>query len=353
MRALRVVQNGRPTEALRIEEIDVPEPGPGQVQIRVSAASLNFNDIDRCYGRVTTIPMPPPFTLGMDVCGVVDTAGEGATAWVGKRVVAITQMAQGGIAEHAIAPAVSVFDAPPELDDAEAAAFVIPYHTIHLALFERGGLQAGETLLVHAAASGLGTAAIQLARAKGARVFTTSGGAAKTKLCTELGAELAIDHLEQEFASAVLDHTDDVGVDVICDLVGGRVVADSWRCIARGGRYLVVGFADDPRNGTGGQPLRPTCMGNFSIVGVIGAYMPTLPSAIRRTGFNPFGRDVADAVHADLLQLVASGEIRPVVGRRIGIAEAGEALEDHEQRRTQGRTVVLISANTATPIRSR
>jgi NADPH2:quinone reductase len=342
MRALRVVRNGRPSEALEIEDIDVPEPGPGQVRIEVSAASLNFNDIDRCYGRVTTIPMPPPFTLGMDVCGVVDAAGEGAEAWVGRRVAAITQMAQGGLAEHAIAPMVSVFDAPESLDDAEAAAFLIPYHTIHLALFERGGLQAGETLLVHAGASGLGTAAIQLARAKGARVFTTSGGAAKAKLCSELGAELAVDHLEQEFATTILDHTDDVGADVICDLVGGRFVADSWRCIARGGRYLVVGFADDPHNGTSGQPLRPTCTGNFSIVGVIGAYMPALPSAIRRTGFNPFGRDVADAVHADLLELVASGAIRPVVGRRIGLAEAGEALEEHEARRTQGRTVVVM-----------
>jgi NADPH2:quinone reductase len=342
MRALRVLRNDRPSEALRVEDIPVPEPGPGQVRIRVAAASLNFNDLDRCYGRVTTIPMPPPFTLGMDVCGVVEAAGEGAEAWVGKRVAAITQMAQGGLAEQAIAPAVSVFDAPPELDDAEATAFVIPYHTIHLALFERGGLQAGETVLVHAGASGLGTAAIQLAKAKGARVFATAGGPEKTKLCLEQGAELAIDHREQSFAEAVLDHTDDVGPDVICDLVGGSFVADSWRCIARGGRYLVVGFAGDPENGTGGHALRPTCTGNFSIVGVIGAYMPALPSAVRRTGFNPFGRDVADAVHADLLQLFAKGEIRPLVRRRIALEEVGAALEDHEARRTMGRTVALL-----------
>ena len=122
------------------------------------------------------MPTPPPFTLGMDVCGVVDAAGEGAEAWLGKRVVAITKTALGGIAEYAIAPAVSVFDAPEQLDDAEGAAFVLPFQTSHLALFRRGRLAAGETLVVHSAASGLGTAGIQLGKAAGARVIAVAGG---------------------------------------------------------------------------------------------------------------------------------------------------------------------------------
>ena len=343
MKALRVVRNARPTEACEIEEIPTPEVGPGQVRVRVSAGCLNFNDLDRCYGRITTVPMPPPFTLGMDVCGVVDEAGEGAEQWLGKRVTAITQMAQGGLAEQAICPAVSTFEAPPELDDEEAAALVIPFHTTHLALFERAGLTAGESVLITGASSGLGTAAIQLARARGARVFAVATGQAKLDLCRELGAELCIDPLEESFVDAVLDYTDDVGPDVICDLVGGAVTSDAWRCIARGGRYLVAGFAGDPDNGTAGVPLRPTCMGNFSIVGVIGAYMPALPSALRRTGFNPFDREVADAVHADLMSLVAKGEIRPIVGQRISLEEAPAALEAHEKRQTRGRTVVRIA----------
>jgi NADPH2:quinone reductase len=324
-------------------DLPVPEPGPGQVRVAVSAGSLNFNDIDRCYGRVTTIPMPPPFTLGMDVCGTVDAVGEGADAWMGKRVVAITQMAQGGLAEYALAPVDSVFDAPPELDDAEATSFVIPYHTVHLALFERAGLCQGEGLLVISGASGLGTAAIQLGLACGARVFATAGGPEKVALCRELGAELAVDHLEANFADAVLDHTADVGAEVVLDLAGGGFVADAWRAVARGGRYIAGGFADDPANGTGGAPLRPTCIGNFSIVGVIGAYMSNLPAALRRAGFNPFGRDVADSVHADLLGLVASGKVRPHVGQRVALAEAPAALEAHEQRRSLGRTAVLIN----------
>jgi len=342
MRALQVSKNGRPTDALEVVDAPIPEPGPGQVCIAVSAASLNFNDIDRCYGRITTIPMPPPFILGMDACGTVHSVGEGAEAWRGKRVVAITQMAKGGLAEYALAPVDSVFDAPPELDDAEAASFVIPYHTTHLALFERGALREGEGLLVIAGASGLGTAAIQLGRAYGARVFATAGGAAKVALCRQLGAELAVDHRETNFAHAVLDHTNDVGAEVVLDLAGGGFTADAWRAVARGGRYIAVGFADDPANGTGGTPLRPTCIGNFSIVGVIGAYMSNVPGALRRTGFNPFGRDAADAVHADLLRLVAQGDIRPHVGQRVSLEEAPAALEAHEQRRSLGRTAVLI-----------
>jgi NADPH2:quinone reductase len=117
---------------------------------------------------------------------------------------------------------------------------------------------------------------------------------------------------------------------------------DAWRAVAREGRYIAVGFADDPENGTGGAALRPTCIGNFSIVGVIGAYMSNVPGAIRRTGFNPFGRDVAEKVHADLLGLVTRGDVRPHVGQRVSLEEAPAALEAHEQRRSLGRTAVLI-----------
>ena len=344
MKALRVPRNGAPGEVCEVQEIPMPEPGPGFVRIRVAAASLNFNDIDRCRGRVTTVPTPVPFTLGMDVCGTVDAAGAGGEALVGRRVIAMTHMAQGGLAEYALSPVASVFDAPPGLDDAEATAFLLPFHTAYMAIFKRGKLQPGETLLVHSGASGLGSAAIQLGVAAGARVVATAGGPEKAKLCTELGAELAIDHTREDFATVVLDHTRDVGAHVICDLNGGGFVEKSWRCVAREGRYLCAGFADDPQNGFTGRPLRPTCPGNFSIVGVILAYVENLPSAVRRMGLNPFGRAVGEAVHADLLRLLAEKKIRPVVGRRVALAEAGRALDDHEQRRTTGRTVVMIGA---------
>ncbi|MGZ4708206.1 MAG: quinone oxidoreductase family protein [Acidimicrobiales bacterium] len=342
MKALQVTRHGSPGEVLAVREVEVPEPGPGEVRVQVGAASLNFNDIDRCRGKLVSVPTPPPYTLGMDVCGVVDAAGAGAETWVGKRVVAITRNALGGIAEFAIAPAVSVFDAPPELDDAEATAFLLTFHTSQLALFRRGRLVAGETVVIHSAASGLGSAGIQLAKAAGARVIAVAGGREKGERCRQLGADLVIDHTAEDFVEAVLVATDDVGAQVVYDLTGGDFVERSWRCTAREGRYLAVGFADDDENGMTGRPLRMACIGNISIVGVMLAWAEAVDPGMRRFGFNPFGRDVADEVHGELLRLVAEGKIRPAIGRQVTMAEAGAALDDHEQRRSVGRTVVLV-----------
>ena len=343
MRALQVTSHGTPGEVLAVRSIERPEPGPGEVRMVVGAASLNFNDIDRCRGKLVSVPTPPPFTLGMDACGVVDATGDGAESWLGKRVVAITKTALGGIAEYAIADAVSVFDAPEQLDDAEAAGFLLTFQASHLALFRRGRLQAGETLVVHSAASGLGTAGIQLAKASGARVIAVAGGPEKGALCASLGADLVIDHTAEDFVEAVLAATGDVGADVVYDLAGGDFVERSWRCVARDGRYLAVGFADDADNGMTGRPLRMACIGNIDIVGVMLAWAEDVDPGMRRFGFNPYGRDVAEEVHADLLRLAAEGAIRPFVGRRVPMEEAGAALDDHEERRSIGRTVVDVA----------
>ena len=342
MKALQVTSHGRPGEVLAVRRIERPTPGPGEVRVKVGAASLNFNDIDRCRGKLVSVPTPPPFTLGMDVCGVADLAGEGAESWLGKRVVAITKTALGGIAEYALADAVSVFDAPEGFDDAEATAFLLTFQASHLALFRRGRLQAGETLVVHSAASGLGTAGIQLGKTAGARVIAVAGGAEKGALCASLGADLVIDHTREDFVEGVLAATGDVGAEVVYDLAGGAFVERSWRCTARGGRYLAVGFADDDDNGMTGRPLRMACIGNIDIVGVMLAWVDNVDPGMRRFGFNPFGRDVADEIHADLLRLAAEGKIRPSVGRRIAMEGAGAALDDHEARRSVGRTVVEI-----------
>jgi NADPH:quinone reductase len=343
MRALQVTVNGRPGDVLAVRTVEQPEPGPGEVRVKVGAASLNFNDIDRCRGKLVSVPTPPPYTLGMDVCGVVDAAGDGAEGWLGKRVVAITKTALGGIAEYAIAPVVSVFDAPEQLDDAEAAAFVLTFQASHLALFRRGRLKAGETLVVHSAASGLGTAAIQLGRAVDARVIAVAGGPEKVALCASLGADLVIDHQTQDFVESVLGATDDAGADVVYDLTGGDFAERSWRCTAHGGRYVAMGFADDDENGMTGRPLRMACLGNIDIVCVMLGWAESVDPGMRRFGFNPFGRDVADEVHADLLRLVAEGAIRPYIGQRVAMEEAGRALDAHDERRAVGRTVVEIA----------
>ncbi len=343
MRALQVNRHGNPIDVLTVNEVEQPAPGPGEVLIKVAAAALNFNDILRCRGGLVSVPKEPPFTLGMDVCGTVEAAGEGADHWVGQRVVGVSKDAFGGIAEFTTAPASGVFSAPGHLDDVEAAAFLLPFHTTYLALFVRAGLQPGETVLIHSGASGLGTAAIQLAANTGARVIATVSSAEKAELCRELGADLVIDHTQEDFAEAVLQATDDVGADVVCDLAGGEFVGKSWTCVARGGRYLPVGFTDDDQNGMTGRPLRMASIGNFSVVGVLGAWVESVDPGLRRFGFNPFTREDGDRVHAALLDLVAAGAIRPYVGKVVSIDEAAQALDDHEHRRSIGRTVIRLA----------
>lgn len=343
MRALQVTRHGEPLDVLAVNEVDPPAPEPGEVLIKVAAAALNFNDILRCRGGLVSVPKEPPFTLGMDVSGTVEAAGDGAESWIGQRVVAVSKDAFGGIAEYTTAPSSGVFSAPAELDDVEAAAFLLPFHTTYLALFSRARLQAGETLLVHSGASGLGTAAIQLGVTAGARVFATVSSAEKAELCRELGAELVIDHTEDDFVEAVLEATGDDGAEVVCDLAGGEFVGKSWQCVAREGRYLPVGFTDDDQNGMTGRPLRMASIGNFSIVGILGAWVDQVDPALRRFGFNPFTRDEGDRVHAALLDLVTTRSIRPYVGRVVEIDDAAAALADHEARRSVGRTVVRIT----------
>ena len=334
-----MVRHGRPTEAIEIQDVPVPEPDPGGVRIRVAAASVNWGDIARCRGGVASVTAQPPFTLGMDVAGVVDAVGEGAGHWLGRRVVAVCNQSIGGMAEAALAPMFSVFDAPNELDNVEAAAFTLPFHTSYLALHKRARLQAGETLLVVGGASAVGTAAIQLGVAAGADVIAMAGGREKGLVCEELGAKLTIDSTSDDVFDRVMSHTDGHGADVVCDMVGGEQTETIWTCVARDGRYVPVGFNDDPQSGLTGRPLRKVSMGNFSVMGVMMAYAP-VPIEFRRFGVNPFPPETGPEVHAALCELVTSGTIRPAIGRRIDMSQVPAALEDHAQRRTTGRTVV-------------
>jgi NADPH2:quinone reductase len=274
---------------------------------------------------------------------VVHRAGAGAEAWLGRRVVAMCAMSFGGLADFALAPEHGVFEAPPELDDVEAAAFLLPFHTTYLALHTRARIQPGETLLVVGGATSLGTAAIQLGVAAGARVVATTGSPDKAALCEELGAECVVDHSSEDLFDRLMDLTSERGADVVCDLIGGPLTETLWSCVAYDGRYLPVGFNADPEAGFTGRPLRKVSMGNFSVVGVVVNYGPELPG-MRRFGFVPNPPERGAQVHADLCQLVAKGAIRPHVGRRITPGQVAAALEDHELRRTRGRTVVDFKA---------
>lgn len=343
MKAWRVHRYGAPRQALRLDELDEPLPGSGALRIRVRAAALNRNDADMCRGRYPTIHPPLPFGLGMEVTGTVEAAAPGLEDWIGRRVAAVPSGGIGGYAGQALAAVDMVFQIPESLSDTDAAALLIPFHTAHLALHRRGALESGETLLVHSAAGGVGSAALQLGVAAGARVIATAGGAEKVRLCRELGAELAIDYREQDFVEAVLDATGGRGADVVCDLVGGEVGLRSFDCIAREGRYLIAGFSAGVESGEVGLPPRRASLGNFSLVGVMMAWVSEPDPALRRAGFQPFPREVGEAIHADVLALLAAGRIRPVVGRVIDFDQVPAGLEDLESRRTLGRVVVRVS----------
>jgi NADPH:quinone reductase len=342
MRAVRVTRHGEPGDVIEVEDIPTPEPGPGQVRVAVSTAPLNFGDLARCRGGVASVSTEPPFTLGMEVCGVVDAAAPGGEEWVGRRVVAMSVMSLGGMADFALSQLTGVFDAPAELDDIDAAGLLLPYHTTYLALHTRAGIQPGETLLITGAAGSLGTAAIQLGVAAGARVIAIAGGPEKVKVCAELGAQATIDHHTDEIFEAVMGHTGGRGADVVVDLIGGPQTETIWSCVAYQGRYLPVGFNADPQSGFTGKPLRRVSMGNFSVLGVILAYNEE-SVAMRRFGVVPNPPEVGQQVHQALRSLVSDGSVRPYIGRRVTVDEVAAALEDEDQRRTLGRTVVDFS----------
>ena len=227
------------------------------------------------------------------------------------------------------------------LDDTGAAAFFFPFHLAHLGLFERGRLTPGETVLVHAAAGGVGSAAVQMAAAAGARVIATAGGPRKTALCRDLGAEVAVDYRSEDFVAAVDDATGGRGVDLVFDGVG--LPDESLRCLAYNGRYRIIGFSGGIEAEE--EPFvtpRTLCFGNFSVGGVLLSYTSHPTAARRATGFNVTPRQVGLEVHDHLLELLDAGRIRPVVGATVPFEELPAALEEMEARRTVGRTVVLL-----------
>ncbi|MCU1429964.1 MAG: alcohol dehydrogenase [Actinomycetia bacterium] len=342
MRAWRVHRYGAPCDVLQLDEIDTPEPGAGEVLISVQAVTLNFNDLDGIHGRYKTVPTPVPYTPGMEVLGIVERCGAGAEAWSGKRVVAIPSGAVGGYAEKVVAPAAMTFEMPARVALPDAAAIYMPFHLVWLALYERARLQKGETLLVHAGAGGAGSAALQLGVLAGARVFSTAGSAAKLQLCLDLGAERAINYREDDFVEAVLEATDGRGVDVAFDAVSGDVTLQTFRCMAFNGRHVLAGFASGIEQEDAGLVPRPVLFGNFSLVGVCHAYVEDTIDFKRATGFNfPAHRD-GERLHAELLDLIDAGSIRPVVGRAVTFDELPFALDAMERRDTVGRTVVQL-----------
>jgi NADPH:quinone reductase len=336
---------GEPEKALQLDEVPEPVAGPGELLVRVAATTLNFNDVDGVRGRYRTVRPPLPYTPGMEILGRVEAAGTGAEPWVGRRVVAIPTGAFGGYAELATGPTAMAFEMPPEaqLPDAPAAAIYFPFHLSWLALHGRARVQQDETVLIHAAAGGVGSAALQLAGLAGARVITTAGSSEKVDLCRSLGADLAINYRETDFADAVLEATDGRGVDVAFDSVGGEVTTATFRCMAFNGRHLLVGFASGIEAEDAGIVPRPVLFGNFSLCGVCHAYAEEPREFKRATGYNFPSHADGERVHTRILELIRQGQLRPIIGSEVPFTDLPAALQSMADRRTVGRVVARVT----------
>jgi NADPH2:quinone reductase len=329
MKAWQVTELGEPADVLVLAEVPDPEPGPGQLLVRVLGAAANFPDVLMCRGGYQVRPALP-YTPGIELCGEVVAAGPGAGGpgaggfAVGDRVIGGPVVPFGAFAEFAVMNAATALPAPEGLDDAEAAAFFITYQTGWFGLHRRARLAAGETLLVQAAAGGVGSGAVQLGKAAGARVIGVVGGERKAEAARALGADVVVDRLSQDFVAVVKEVTGGRGADVVYDSVGGEAYARSTKCIAFEGRILVVGFASGQ---IPSAALNHALIKNYSIVGLHwGLYQAKEPQAILDC-------------HRQLTRLVADGAIRPLVSQRLGLDEVPAGLQRLAEGDTIGRVV--------------
>ncbi|MEW2395367.1 NADPH:quinone oxidoreductase family protein [Streptomyces sp. NPDC046862] len=316
MQAWHVHENGEPSEVMRLVDVERPTPGDGQVLLKVRAANINFPDALLCRGQYQVRP-PLPFTPGVEICGETED---------GRRVIANPALPYGGLAEYAVADAAALLPAPEALDDAEAAALHIGYQTGWFGLHRRAGLQAGETLLVHAAAGGVGSAAVQLGKAAGATVIGVVGGADKAAVARELGCDVVVDRRSEDVIAAVKEATGGRGADVIYDPVGGEAYTQSTKVVAFEGRIVVVGFA----SGSIPSPaLNHALVKNYSILGLHwGLYNTKNPKLVLRC-------------HEQLTELAARGAIKPLVSERVPFGGAAAAVQRVADGVTTGRVVVV------------
>lgn len=323
MRAVQVDRLMTPEE-LTVEDLPSPTPGPGDVGIEVKAAGCNFSDILMLAGEYQVKP-PFPFVPGGEVAGIVRALGRDVSDLaVGDRVC--SRCALGGYAEEVVAPAATTYRIPEALSFEAGAALPTVYPTSYAALVWRAPIQRGETLLVHAAAGGVGLAAVQIGKALGARVIATAGGSDKLEIARAAGADVLVDYRKEDFVPRVMEVTGGRGADVIYDSVGGETTDRSLKCIAWNGRLLVIGFA------SGEIPavtMNRVLLKNIALVGLHwSAYPEKEPERI-------------DECFEGLFAMAERGEIEPLVSGRYSLEEAGIALRALASRKTVGKVVLV------------
>jgi NADPH2:quinone reductase len=322
MKAILCTAFGPPSD-LVLADIASPPPGPSGVKIAIEAAGLNFPDVLIVQGKYQSKP-PFPFSPGAEVAGTVLEVGERVTSVKpGDRVMALCSV--GGFAEEVSTAEASVFKIPDTMSFEDAAAFPLTYGTTYHGLVDRGALRKGETLLVTGAGGGVGLAAVQIGVALGARVIAAAGSREKLDAAVASGASETIDYTTESLVDRIKALTDDGGVDVIYEAVGGDVFDACLRGIAWGGRLLIIGFA-------GGRipeiPANRLLLKGASAVGVFwGSFAARYPAANRAN----FER---------LFELVASGALAPKIGARYPLADVARAMEDMADRKIVGKAIV-------------
>jgi NADPH2:quinone reductase len=310
--------------ALRWTEMPIPEPTPSQVRIKIHAASLNFPDLLTVQNKYQVKPLLP-FVPGSEFSGVVEAVGQGVRHLkVGDRVATIG--VTGGFATHACVEALAVMPLPTACDLDDAAAFAFTYGTSHHALIDRAGLRAGETVLVLGAAGGVGSAAVQIAKAAGARVVAAASSPEKCRFCRQLGADVTINASLENLRDAVRDATDGRGPDVVYDPVGGDLAELAFRSIAWRGRYLVVGFAAGP---IPALPWNLALLKGASIVGVFwGDFVRREPKAFQ-VGMG------------ELFDWYGQGKVKPAIDTRLPMRALADAYARMASRQVCGKLLLV------------
>jgi NADPH2:quinone reductase len=325
MLAWQVVAVGEPVDVMKVKEIPVPVPGPGEVLVEIWSAGLNFPDALLARGSYQERP-ELPFTPGLEFCGEIVGVGEGVDrVRFGERVIGVTVLPHGALAKFAVARSLDVFPAPSLLDDTSASVFHIAYQTGWFGLYRRANLRVGDSLLVHAAAGGVGSAAVQLGRAAGAKVIAVVGSADKVEVARKLGAHVVIDRTAQDVIAVVKEATEGRGVDVVYDPVGGPAYEVSKKVIAFEGRIVIVGFA------SGEVPQAATnhlLVKNYAVLGLHwGLYRKLKPDVVARA-------------HDDLCSLVEVGALAPLVSEKLAFDGAPAGIARLASGSTVGRLAV-------------
>ena len=314
-------------DALTWKELPTPTPGPGEVLVEIKAASLNFPDLLIVQNKYQMKP-PLPFVPGSEYAGVVQAVGAGVTHLkVGQPIACMP--GTGGFGTHAIAPAALCMPLPAGFPMVDAAAFILVYGTSHHALIDRAQLKAGETVLVMGAAGGVGTSAIQIAKAVGARVIAAASTDEKCALCQAIGADVTINYTTQNLRDAIKTATDGKGPDVIYDPVGGDFAEPAFRSIAWRGRYLVVGFASGP---IPSLSLNLMLLKGASLVGVF---------------WGDFARrepQTNAAMLGELAAWYAQGKIKPVIDSTVPMTDLKAAYAHMGSRGVKGKLVMVNAA---------